>query len=164
MEGKMKKMKRLPLYITILYFLVLPAVPCYIIYNYYDILSTGETYKIEVTAYDPYDPFRGRYVTINPALPELRWPSGGVRLIKGDDDFVTSAAKDGYAGSYGYVKNFKIERYYMNEKTAPLVEERQRRPFEERDFMYVVIKVKNGKYAIESLYINGIAAEDFVKD
>ena len=159
----MIKVKKLPLYITVLYFLVLLAVPCYIIYNYYDILSTGETYKIEVAAYDPYDPFRGRYVTINPVLPELRWHSGGVRLIKGDDDFVTAARTDGYAGSYGYVKNLKIERYYMNEKTAPLVEERQRRPFEEGDLMYVVIKVKNGQYAIESLYINGIAAEDYIK-
>ena len=155
--------KRLTLCITILYFLVLLAVPCYIIYNYYDILSTGETYKIEVAAYDPYDPFRGRYVTINPALPDLRWNSGNnFQLIKGGDDFVTAVGY-GAANSAGYVKNFKIERYYMNENTAPLIEERQRRPFEEGDLMYVLIKVKNGKYAIESLYINGIAAEDYVK-
>ena len=157
-------MKRL-LYIAItaLYFLVLLAVPFYIIYDYNDILSTGETYKIEVAAYDPYDPFRGRYVTINPALPELRWHSGNIQLIKNENDFVTGAKDVVDANADGYVKNFKIERYYMNEKTAPLVEERQRKAVAEGDFMYVVIKVKNGKYAIESLYINDIAAEDYVK-
>ncbi|MCL2081976.1 MAG: hypothetical protein FWH04_01895 [Oscillospiraceae bacterium] len=67
-------MKRILLISSIVYCAVLFAVPCYTIYNYYDILSTGEEYKIDV-----------------------------------------------------------------------------------------VIKVKNGDYAIEGLYINGIVAEEYVK-
>ena len=105
---KIIKIKRLLLYITILYFLVLLAVPCYIIYGYYDILSTGETYKIEVAAYDPYDPFRGRYVTINPAFSELRWNYGDVWLVKGNGDFVTAVRNTGNAGSIVHFSDISV--------------------------------------------------------
>jgi len=144
------------------YFLILLAVPCYIIYGYYDILSKGEAYKIDVTAYDPYDPFRGRYVDIRPAMTEL-WYSGSIKLVKDANDFVVAAEYTDDASAPGYVKNLKIERYYMNEKTAPLVEDRQRRAIADGDRIYVIIKVKGGNYAIEGLYINDIAAEEFVK-
>ena len=160
MEGKMKKI--LPVALVV-YFIILLAVPCYIIYSYYDILSKGEVYKIDVTAYDPYDPFRGRYVAIGPALTELRWLSGGVRLIKDANDFVVAAEYTDDKNAAGYVKNLRIERYYMNEKTAPLVEDRQRKAVSDGDLIYLIIKVKGGSYAIEGLYINDIAAEDYVK-
>jgi len=154
-------MKRILLIITIIYFLILFFIPCYTIYNYYDTLSTGETYKIKVAAYDPYDPFRGRYVAIRPDLSELRRQH--IRLLKDADGFVIAAENSDDRNAVGYVNNLKVERYYMNEKTAPLVEERQRRAVREGDLIYVIIKVKKGNYAIEGLYINGIAAEDYVK-
>ena len=156
----MKKTQRLA---TILYFLILFAVPCYIIYDYHNTLSSGEIYKIEVVAYDPYDPFRGRYVAIQPALMDLRWRPESIQLIKSEDDFVVSINKTDHADAPGYIKKFTLERYYMNEKIAPLVEERQRKALEENDFMYVVIKVKQGRYAIEGLYINDIPAEVYVQ-
>jgi len=155
--------KKILLCVAIIYFLILLIVPCYMIYNYYDILSTGETYKIEVGAIDPYDPFRGRYVAIRPTLSDVRWGAQSVQLIKNDDDFVVAAHKTDETNAPGYVQNLTIDRYYMNEKTAPLVEEHQRRAAAEGDLIYVVIKVKNGKYAIEGLYINDIAAEEYVK-
>ena len=161
-------MKKKLLPVTLAYFLILIAVPCYIIYDYYSILSTGETYKIEVGAYDPYDPFRGRYVAIRPLLPELRWQTESVQLIKNDEDFVVAIKRvddklsDGVYPT-GYVKKLILERYYLNEKTAPLVEERQRRAVAEGDLMYLVVKVKNGKYAIAGLYINDIAAEEYIQ-
>ena len=155
--------KNIILAVTIVYFIILLAVPGYMIYNYYDILYTGETYKIDVTAYDPYDPFRGRYVAIRPALADLWWTSGYIKLIKNEDDFVISAQNVIDAEANGGVKNLRIERYYMNEKTAPKIEERQRKAVQEGDLIYIVIKVKNGNYAIEGLYINGIAAEEYIK-
>ncbi|MCL2678175.1 MAG: GDYXXLXY domain-containing protein [Clostridiales bacterium] len=156
-------MKKTLLLITVIYFLALFAVPCYMIYDYHDILSTGETYKIRVGAYDPYDPFRGRYVAIRPLLTELRWGGENIYLVKDTEDFVVAAEKTDDTNALGYVKKLNIERYYMNEKTAPLVEAHQRKAIAEGDLVYVIIKVKNGRYAIEGLYINGIAAEDFVK-
>lgn len=156
-------MKRALTAVLAAYFCILLAVPCFIIYNYYDILSKGEAYKIEVTTYDPYDPFRGRYVTIRPALSDLWWYEGGISLIKDASGFVVAAENTGDKNAAGYVENLRIERYYLNEKTAPLVEERQRRALTEGDLIYVTIKVKNGSYAIEGLFINDIAAEDYIK-
>ena len=156
-------MKNKRLLITVVYFLILLAVPGYIIHNYYTVLSTGEAYKIEVGAYDPYDPFRGRYVAIRPLLSELRWGAENIQLIKNTDGFVVGVWENGDRTAAGYVDKFVLERYYLNEKTAPIVEERQRRAIEESDLMYVVIRVKNGGFVIEGLYINGVAAEDYVK-
>jgi uncharacterized membrane-anchored protein len=153
-------MKKILLYITIIYFLILLAVPCYTIYDQYDILSTGETYKIEVNTFDPYDPFRGRYVAINPLFRELR-NAESIELVKNDEDFVVGVYKSNDTNAAGYVKNISITRYYMNENTAPLVEDFQRRPIAADDVVYVAIKVKDGKYVIEGLYINDIAAEDY---
>jgi uncharacterized membrane-anchored protein len=163
MEGAMKTDKRL-LAAAIAYFIILLAVPCYTIYNYYDILSTGETYKINVAAYDPYDPFRGRYVSIRPTLSGLGWHNGSIRLVKDENDFAIAVIDTDDKNISGYIKsNPKIERYYMNEKTAPLVENRQRIAVQEGDSIYVVVKVKNGNYAIDKLYINDIPAEEFVR-
>ena len=156
-------MKRILLIAAAVYLLILLIVPSYIIYHHYDILSTGETFKIEVIAYDPYDPFRGRYVDIRPALSQLRWQHGGIRLIKNADELVVAAETTADTKAIGYVKNLKIERYYMNEKTAPLVEERQMRATIEGDLIYIEIKVKNGNYVVKGLYINGTAAEEYVK-
>jgi uncharacterized membrane-anchored protein len=156
-------MKSISLIVTIVYFVVLLSVPCYTIYNYYDILSTGEAYKIEVGAYDPYDPFRGRYVTIRPNIAGLRGKNDNIQLIKNAEGVVVDVEWNYNTKAPGYVKNLKLERYYMNEKTAPLVEKRQMRAVQDGDIMHVVIKVKNGNYAIDGLYINNIAAEEYVK-
>jgi uncharacterized membrane-anchored protein len=158
-------MKRKLLIAAAVYFAILFAVPCYTIFRHHDILRTGDRYLMEVGAIDPYDPFRGRYVTISPLVSGLsRWGSNdGVRLVKGSDDIVTEALTGETAnpGSPGYVKRLRIDRYYMNEKIAPLVEARQ---FEwrEDDVFLLDIRVKNGNFAIEGLYINGVAAETIV--
>ncbi|MCL2108795.1 MAG: GDYXXLXY domain-containing protein [Oscillospiraceae bacterium] len=156
-------MKKHILILTIAYFIVLLAVPIYMIYDYYNILSSGEVYKVRVTAYDPYDPFRGRYVAIRPEHNELRWGENSVILIKDGNDFVTRVVNN--ATGAGSIKNFKLERYYMNEKTAPKLEERLlRRNIQENDTVYVTIRVKGGRYVVEGMYINGIAVEEYIYD
>jgi len=161
MEGDAMKNKALIL--TILYFLILVMAPGYSIYRYYDILRTGETYNIEIMAYDPYDPFRGRYVAIRPAMRELWWNPEDIQLIKDADDFVVDVVWGADPNAVGYVRRLVIERYYLNERVAPLVEERQMRAVAGQDLIHVVVKVKNGGYAIEGLFINGIAAEDYFR-
>jgi len=157
-------MKKYLIIIISVYFSILLIVPCYIIYNHYDILSTGEVYKIKVTGYDPYDPFRGRYVSIRPELPAIRRPVRCVRLSKDEDGFVYDTSNSTDTNAAGYVKILKIERYYMNEGKAPLVDRALSRWDGQDELVYVVIKVKNGSYAIEGLYINGIPAEDYAND
>ena len=157
--------KKAVLILTAVYFLVLFAFPGFLIYDYNNILATGETYKIKVSAYDPYDPFRGRYVQIRPDIRELRWGIHPVIILEKDaQDFVVSAYSVNNSNAPGAVRNFKLERYYLNEKTAPKIEERLLwRNIEQDDLIYVTIKVKNGRFAVEGMYINNIAVEDYVR-
>jgi len=152
-------MKNKILIVTAVYFAVLLAVPCYTIFNYYDVLKNGEVYKIQVTPYDPYDPFRGRYLAIRPELSALRRPGTYVRLVKDADGFVIDAYPANNAENPNTVKDFELQRYYMNEKTAPLVEALTW----DANYIYVAVRVKNARYAVDGLYINGIPAEDYVR-
>jgi uncharacterized membrane-anchored protein len=155
-------MKKRLMIATILYALLLLAVPLYSILQHNDLLSTGEPYKILVEPYDPYDPFRGRYVEISPEDPDLSWRPRNIRLMKDGQGFVTGSAKTADTHAPGYVRELRIERYYLNEKIAPLVDDYMWRQFNDDDQVYVVIRVKNGSYAIEGMFINGIPVEEYV--
>lgn len=61
-------MRKFTLYMLIGYFILQLAVPGYFVFRHYNTLYTGESYKFEVAPYDPYDPFRGRYVALRPTL------------------------------------------------------------------------------------------------
>ena len=61
-------MRKLTGYLLTVYFILLLAVPGYFVYRHYDTLYTGESYKFDVVPYDPYDPFRGRYVSLQTTL------------------------------------------------------------------------------------------------
>ena len=157
-------MKKLTFCLTIFYFIILIAVPGYLIFNYYDILKTGESYKIEIGGFDPYDPFRGRYVAVRPLIDDLsRWGKHSYVLYKDENDFVVEAQiVDKTTKDRGFVKNFTLERYYMNEKLAPLAEDSLRNVLaEEGSTAYVVVKIKNGSYVIEGLFINDTAIEKY---
>jgi len=148
-----------------LYFALLLAVPAYLVIHHYDILRSGRLFKIAVEPYDPYDPFRGRYVQIRDS--GVHWEGHGpyALLYENDEGFVHIAYRreeppeDREAP---YVKNLEIRRYYLNEKKAPKVERLQRR-LPEDQIMYVRIAVKNGSYVIEGMYVNGIPVEEYAE-
>ena len=159
------KQKNSVLYFRItaaVYFILLLAIPVYQVIHHYDILNTGKIYKFIAEPYDPYDPFRGRYVEIH--VPGIdTYPDAPYALLAMDENGFS------YAASYqetapenpqtAYVKNLQINRYYLNENKAPKVELFQSNPSEE-DEIYVQIAVKNGNYVIEGMYINDIRVEN----
>ena len=57
-------MKKILLFVLILVLTVQLFVPLYMIWERYDILKNGTEVKFKITMYDPYDAFRGRYVSI----------------------------------------------------------------------------------------------------
>lgn len=156
-------MKKLTLLLTIAYFLIIIALPCFIVFNYHHVLLTGEAYKIRITGYDPYDPFRGRYIAVRPELYELRWADTPIVLCKDSDGFVTFASESRDKNSPGYIGKFRLTGYYVNEKIAPSAESAIIKAIDNENNVYVLIKVKNGKYAVEGMYINGIRVEEYVK-
>ena len=131
------------------------CVPAYMVFRNYDTLRTGDSYKFIVRPYDPYDPFRGRYVELRPDEQ-----TGDTYALLGRDSrgfavIFPGSGDNRPPSSRAYAKNLKLNRYYMNEKMAP-VAERIQRDLREDDIIYLLVKVKGGHYVIEGLYINDV--------
>ena len=143
-------------------------VPISRIVNKYNILKTGTEFKFRVNPVDPYDAFRGRYVSLN-APQELR-DKGKYGVIAIDTDgfanIISISDEKPASGHYVTSINRKwfslpIDRYYMDEKFAPKAERltQRRAPGAEA---YVTARVKNGNLVVSGLYIDGAAIEDII--
>ena len=73
-------MKKIMLGLIIIAQLIVPA---YLIYKYESTLSQGGLYFIKVRPYDPYDPFRGRYVRLDFDYPVVEY-NGEEEIEYGD--------------------------------------------------------------------------------
>jgi len=137
-------------------------VPGYTIFRHYDTLTTGEGYKFIVRPYDPYDPFRGRYVSLR--TEEMTYETYAVlgRDAKGYAS-ILPASGDEKPASGDYAKNLQLSRYYMNERMAPIAE-RIQFSMSDSDIMYLLVMVKAGHYVIEGLYLNGEPIEQYIVD
>ena len=113
------------LYLLIGLIILQISVPGYLIFRNYDTLRTGEAYKFIVRPYDPYDPFRGRYVELMPA--ERTYHTYAV-LERDSQGYatITPGSSDHRPLSGVYAKNLQLNRYYMNENMAPVAERIQR--------------------------------------
>ena len=155
------------------------------------ILKNGEQFRFKTKPVDPYDAFRGRYVALSVKESVFKLPKGLDKreITRGSDVYaIISLDNQGYAvfselakarpKSGAYIKtkvryvaggdaylDLPIGRYYMEEKRAPQAEqlyrEHSRRQAEDA---YVVVRVKDGDVAIESLYVGGKRIEDALKD
>lgn len=61
------------------------AIPASMILRYENALSEGTPLKFRTGLYDPYDPFRGRYVQLRFELSQINSPEG-IELDDGEDD------------------------------------------------------------------------------
>ena len=160
----MKKML-IPALISIIFIQLF--VPVYRTINKYHILKAGEELKFRVNPVDPYDAFRGRYVSII-SRQEVRGNGKyGVVIVDADGFARIASLSDKKPASGVYIKSndrkrfsLPISRYYMDEKLAPKAEKLTRQGGQEA---YVTVRVKNGVLVISGLYINGIAIEDIIK-
>ncbi len=162
--------------------------PLSMITNRESILKSGAQFKFKTEPVDPYDAFRGRYVALRiqgnnaPAPKGVKLNSGQnvYALISNDEQgfakitsLTTSRpagspyilAKVRYIAGERVVLDLPIDRYYMEEKSAPKAE-RLYREYSRRgnEDAYVVIRVKNGLVVIEALYVGGKRIEDAVKE
>jgi len=161
-------MKKTLLYILILTAIVQIFVPSYMIWGKYDVLRNGEEVKIRVEPIDPYDAFRGRYVSLwyNYDLDyEQRKGKYGVLEVDGDG-FATISRVDserpdnelyltGRDENYFYIP---LDRYYMEETMAPKAESMLQGEKE----AYVTVRIKGDKAVLSGLYIDGKPAEELL--
>lgn len=151
------------------------------------VLKNGEQFKFKTAPVDPYDAFRGRYVALRIAEDNVPAPRG-ILLSNGQSicahiavdeqgfaklTTVTTSEPQGVSyiqAKVRYVSGNKvqldlpIDRYYMEEKSAPTAE-RVYREYSRRDKQdaYVLVRVKDGFAVIEALYIGGKRIEDVVR-
>jgi len=151
------------------------------------VLRDGAQFKFKVAPVDSYDAFRGRYVALRidenyvPAIKNEKIKRGQAVFVvinldaQGFARFSEVTTGRPRRGSYiranvSNVYNDKIyldlpiDRYYMEEKSAPLAEKIYQR-YSQRDKKdaYVVVRIKDGFVVIESLYVGGQKIEDMVK-
>ena len=150
-------------------FILQLCVPLYMIWEKYDTLRTGEEVKIKVEPLDPYDAFRGRYVSLWYDIDleyEERQGRYGI-LETGEDGFsvVKSVSKEKPEnGLYlmgkddGYF-NIPLDRYYMEETLAPKAEEAMSGEVE----AYITVRIKGDKSVISGLYAEGMPIEEYLK-
>ena len=149
------------------------CVPAYMVGSKYYTLKRGTEVKFEVRPFDPYDPFRGRYVSIRPELfmndGINRYKEYGIISIDEngyakiektqkekpkDELYIRSKAKNFY--------NLPIDRYYMNEKLAPKAEKLTwSLPSDNK--VYVTARILNGSLVVSGLYVNDVPIEDYVR-
>ena len=163
-------MKKTLFSVLIITILVQIFIPAYMIWGKYDVLKNGEEVKIKVAPIDPYDVFRGRYVSLwydNDLSYEQRQGKYGILEIDEegfatvkkvekeqpkDELYLTSQNED-----YFYIP---LDRYYMEETLAPKAEEMISGEKE----AYVTIRIKGDKSVLSGLYIDGKPVEKILTE
>lgn len=180
------------LVLLLILFAIQLAIPGYMIFEQNQILSEGTAYKFKTRPIDPYDPFRGRYVTlafeanqnvipvVDGAKVEsedwvyalLGTDTEGYAVLEGLTDVKPESGRDYlYLETYyrshngGYRVKLPFNRYYASEDNAPKIESAVwRRQREQVEDVYAQIRVFNGKGTIEDLYVNKLPIRVFIKE
>lgn len=183
-------MKKLLKPLLIVMFIIQLGVPAYMIYEQTQILSTGTEFKFKTRPIDPYDPFRGRYVTLRYEANSGMTPSNGESFERGDwvyayivknaegfaefSKLSSEKPKDGapylytevtYGGpKNGYRIKLAFNRYYASEETAPNIEKVVwRRQGGDLDNVYSLVRILEGKATLKELYIDGMPVRDYLE-
>lgn len=155
------------------------AVPSWMIISQENILNQGTVYKFKTAPVDPYDIFRGRYVSLSTDQRSTTI-ANSQNIEKGQSIYVILETNhEGFAQVktasiskpvYGdYIKTkithkngnkvyFRLpfDRYYMNEEKAPKAEALYRRNnMRSKQDAYILVRVLNGSALIEGLYVGG---------
>jgi len=165
--------------------LIILAIPFYIIMGSEDVLENGHLHKLRLRGYDPFDPFRGKYLRLN---YDDRIPYEG-SFEEGDDAFVI-LEKDSLGFSnfakavknkpdnqdyinaevlyvdeaYLQIKADHLGKYFINEDKAKLaelvvIEFTRKRP----DDIYVAIRVLDGEARLVDIFIENTPLLEYIK-
>jgi hypothetical protein len=153
------------------------ALPAMRIRQYEQTLQGGTAYKFRTRPVDPYDAFRGRYVTLGYDMIYAPWgekekppygekvyvlvergPDGFAQLSKasrkpptGENWLALKSTDSGGEGLIGVELPF--DRFYMTELLAPIAEDAFRRRARAQLDSFALVRVKNGFGVIEQVYL-----------
>lgn len=154
------------------------AAPGYTIWRQERTLALGQPFKFRTEPVDPYDAFRGRFVAlgfrdayprslddVTPEAGEIVYTSLGVDV---DGFAVLDAASASPPQDRPYLKTrwafdgrliLPFDRFYLDEFKASDAE-RAYRENARNDSAWLVVRVLDGNWAIEDLYLDGRRLQD----
>lgn len=180
------KNKKVQVLLFILLIVVQLYVPLQMILKQEDVVKTGTEFKFQTAPVDPYDAFRGKYITLFFKEREITVKNASKWMI-GETVYATIRTnKDGFAQIISisrnkptaencYVKSkiaFTIDqnkialdlpfnRFYMNENSASDAEKIYRDlSLNKKDQTYALVAIKNGEAVIKDVRINEVSIKD----
>jgi uncharacterized membrane-anchored protein len=155
--------------------LVIFVVPAFIIFGSEDILENGHLHKLQLRGYDPFDPFRGKYLRLgyddniscdeslkegDKAYVTLEKDSLGFSFFsyasstKPDHDDYIEAELLYVGGGMATIKIDNLTKYFINEDKAYeaeliLRDFRRDRP----EDLYVAVRVLDGDARLEDIFV-----------
>lgn len=187
----MKRSKKIIFGIFILVALAQLAAPLSMIYDKEVISVKGKTYKFRSRPVDPYDPFRGKYITLyfdqsNARLDkpeewkEIRYgyfpiqnDEEGFAIVQNpqikpplNQDYLKMELKNYYGSNDSLVRfSLPFNKFYMNENEALNAEKEYRRVNRDRNKQnaYAIVKIHEGEAFLEDVIIDGTSAKDLMK-
>jgi uncharacterized membrane-anchored protein len=153
------------------------AVPSYMIHREERVLAHGKVFRFRTAPFDPYDPFRGRYVALrfaseeiaDPKLPEgtrkvwveLEEDRDGFAKVKGVSETRPPGENVMKAAFTPKRLTFPFNRYYMDEAAAPAVQQAYGDHTKFGD-AYVVVRILDGHAVLQELFIGGMPIREFL--
>ena len=181
-------------HIIIVLFVVLAGIQLYVpaemIFENEDILKTGKEFRFKTRPIDPYDPFRGKYISLDLEESQfimdstkewnnlrnvyvmLEEDSAGFAKIEDVSeiqppigDFLRAEVWNSYVNEKGRIINVSMpfERYYMEESKAYEAELAYRESnIDSTSVTYAVVAIKNGKSVLKDVMIDGESIKEVV--
>lgn len=176
---------KVTLYIYIILSLVLATIIIQPVIQNSMTMQSGELFLFPTAPVDPYDPFRGKYVQlsfeqrsapldISETTPLKKSIVYGIISKKADGSAIISSIVYSRPSDLPYLAipikkyqmyysessrtveySFPLDRFYMNEKLAPIAEQIYRENQRDSSRALLAVRVKNGHGTIEDLLVDG---------
>ncbi len=152
------------------------------------VLQRGTLYKFRANPVDPYDAYRGRYVSLGFGTESIEHPKGvqlpttrqeGYVVVRPDDagfavveDVVLQRPSSGdyfkarvYGGRDQQVwMEYPFTRFYMEEDAAPRAEQAYRQGRRDnRAEAYITVRIHAGQAVIEDLFVDDIPIHEYLR-
>lgn len=154
------------------------AAPGYTIWRQERTLAIGEAFKFRTEPVDPYDAFRGRFValafrdayprTLANVKPEVGKPVYTSLSVDGDGFAILDEASDAPPKGRPWLETrwtldgrvvLPFDRYYLDEFKAAETERAYRESARQQQ-AWLLVRVLDGNWAIENLFIDGRPLRD----
>lgn len=175
----------------ILMVLVQLYIPASMIFQKERVITQGAVYKFRTAPIDPYDPFRGKYITLSfnenavKVANATDWISNETVFVALSTDssgyaIIQSVSKDQPTGGNDYIKatidyiindtlstvfvRYPFDRFYMEESKAPIAEQvYTEAAIDSNQVAYAVVMVREGDAVVRDVVIEGVSIVELTK-